>query len=350
MLTQQPLAVQRLGPVAAVAGLLRSHDVPLSDILAGLPVTEAGFGPDTFLPIELIAEILERSAARLGQPVGLLLGKAQNQAALGPLGELMMSCETLGAAIGTFVSVQIVHSTAAAAYLHRAGDDYAFGFGTYGPDIGSGHIYDLVAALGCNIVRDLTGGAVRPAEVLMSRAVPPDPGPYREFAGCPVRFNESQTCLILSGRSMEFRLPGADRARRERLLAMLQQKLAPGQVAMAGRVRHHLRPLLLAGQASLPELAVHLNLHPRTLERRLEEEGAAFKDLKDEVRLAVSRELLALTELAVSDIAATLDYATPSAFVRAFRRWAGKPPAQWRRELRSGTLSPNGKQDFMNEL
>ena len=52
-----------------------------------------------------------------------------------------------------------------------------------------------------------------------------------------------------------------------------------------------LRPLLLAGSASHREVAAHLNIHPRTMGRRLEEENHTFEQLKDEVRLAVAREL-----------------------------------------------------------
>jgi AraC-like DNA-binding protein len=57
--------------------------------------------------------------------------------------------------------------------------------------------------------------------------------------------------------------------------------------------------------------------------------------LKDEVRLAVARELLARTDIAISDVAAALGYATPSAFVRAFRRWTGGSPSAWRKEHRT---------------
>ena len=76
-------------------------------------------------------------------------------------------------------------------------------------------------------------------------------------------------------------------------------------------------------------------MHPRTMGRRLEEEGVTFEQLKDEVRLATARELLARTDIAVSDVAATLGYATPSAFVRAFRRWTGGSPSAWRKAHRT---------------
>ena len=140
-------------------------------------------------------------------------------------------------------------------------------------------------------------------------------------------------CLILPGHSLGFRLPSADAQLRERLFTALQQQIAQTQ-GFAARVRHAIRPLLLAGDASHRRVAAHLNLHPRTMGRRLEEEGVTFEQLKDEVRLAVSRELLARTELPVSDVAAALGYATPSAFVRAFRRWTGRSPTVWRREER----------------
>ena len=133
---------------------------------------------------------------------------------------------------------------------------------------------------------------------------------------------------------MEFRLPTANAAVREQLLTTLQQQLARQPQGFSTRVKHALRPMLLAGTASHREVAAHLNLHPRTMGRRLEEEGVTFEQLKDEMRLAVARELLARTDVAVSDVAAALGYATPSAFVRAFRRWTDSSPSAWRQSQR----------------
>jgi len=327
-------ALQRVGPLALLPGLLASHGVSVDQVLDGLSISAAELRPDTQLPISTISTMLDRASGHPGlEHIGLMLAEAQNHTVLGPVGQLMMSCETLGSALGTFVALQMANSTAAAAYLLPVGEDYALGFGIYAPDLPSSHIYDASAGVGCNMVRDLTGGAVRPAEVLLSRPAPRNPEPYRRFFGCPVRFNEGHNCLILPGHSLGFRLPSADALLRERLFTALQQQIAQTQ-GFAARVRHAIRPLLLAGDASHRRVAAHLNLHPRTMGRRLEEEGVTFEQLKDEVRLAVSRELLARTELPVSDVAAALGYATPSAFVRAFRRWTGRSPTVWRREER----------------
>lgn len=340
MLNSAPVALQRVGPLAQLPAVLAAHGVPVGRILEGLQVTAADLQPDVQLPIGIISQLLDRAAAQPGlADIGLQLGMTQNHMVLGPIGRLMMSCDTLGSALGTFASVQMTNSTSGAVYLHPAGEDYALGFGLYAPELPSSHIYDISAAIGFNLVRDLTGGAVRPAELLLSRPVPRNADAYLRHFRCPVRFNEGQTCLILPGRAMGFRLPTADARLRESLLGALQKQLAQQPQGFAARVRHALRPMLLAGRASHSEVAAHLNIHPRTMGRRLDEEGTTFEQLKDEVRLAVSGELLARTEIAVSDAAAALGYATPSAYVRAFRRWTGSSPSAWRRDARKAQMS-----------
>ena len=333
-MASQPL--QRVGPLARLPAILAAHDVDFAEVMDGLPHAAEDLRPDLQLPISTISIILDRAAEHAGlSEIGLLIAQAQNHKALGPVGQLMMSCETLGSALGTYVSLQMANSTAGAAYLHPVGDDYALGFGIYAPELPSSHIYDVSAAVGLNMVRDLTGGAVQVAEVLLSRPTPRNAEAYWRFFGCPVRFNEGQTCLILPGRSMGFKLPTADARLRESLLTALQRQLTHQPQGFAARVKHALRPMLLAGSASHRQVAAHLNMHPRTMGRRLEEESLTFEQLKDEVRLAVSRELLARTDIAVSDVAAALGYATPSAFVRAFRRWTGSSPSAWRKAHRT---------------
>ena len=132
---------QRVGPLAHLPAVLAEHGVPLDEILDGLPVAAEDLRPELFLPINVISTIMDRVATHEGlSTIGLLLAKAQNYAVLGPVGQLMASCETLGSALGTYVAVQMANSTAAATYLHPVGDDYAFGFGIYAPELPSSHI------------------------------------------------------------------------------------------------------------------------------------------------------------------------------------------------------------------
>jgi AraC-like DNA-binding protein len=80
-----------------------------------------------------------------------------------------------------------------------------------------------------------------------------------------------------------------------------------------------------------PERAAHaLTTSPRTLSRRLAEEGTSFRDLHDEVRADFARVLLQDRSASIADVSFFLDYSEPAAFHRAFRRWTGTTPHEYR--------------------
>ena len=71
---------------------------------------------------------------------------------------------------------------------------------------------------------------------------------------------------------------------------------------------------------------------PISLDRRLEAYGLSFQDLVDEGRYEIARQALLDTDMNIVHVAALLDYAGASSFVRAFRRWCGLTPMQWRKQ------------------
>ena len=116
----------------------------------------------------------------------------------------MRHAATLGEALDDFVAFQIGNSTGGTTYLHRSGDDFAFGYGIYDPDTKpSREMYDLVVAIGCNFIRDLTAGKAEPLEILMIGREPADLTPYRALTTRPIRFDQRETCLILPWRVVE---------------------------------------------------------------------------------------------------------------------------------------------------
>jgi transcriptional regulator GlxA family with amidase domain len=74
-------------------------------------------------------------------------------------------------------------------------------------------------------------------------------------------------------------------------------------------------------------------MHPRTLNRRLRNEGTTFRKLLNESRFEVARQLLTGTRLEVGGIAGALGYADISALSHAFHRMAGASPVQWRNRI-----------------
>jgi AraC-like DNA-binding protein len=82
----------------------------------------------------------------------------------------------------------------------------------------------------------------------------------------------------------------------------------------------------------MPAIAEDLGIHPRTLRRRLTQEGTTFDRLVDEVRMAVARELIELTDMPMSEIGDALAFAAPGVFTDWFRRAFGTPPSAWPRQ------------------
>ncbi|MCP2287699.1 AraC-type DNA-binding protein [Nocardia amikacinitolerans] len=101
------------------------------------------------------------------------------------------------------------------------------------------------------------------------------------------------------------------------------------RVGVAGSVRDE----LIRDPAAIPDLprvAAALLLSSRTLSRRLNAEGTSFRALVDEVRRARSEQLLGHTRLTTEQVASRLGYAESASFIRAFRRWNGCPPQEFR--------------------
>ena len=103
---------------------------------------------------------------------------------------------------------------------------------------------------------------------------------------------------------------------------------------LIAQVRRVVRRQLLVGSCSMQSVATELGMHRRTLDRRLQPFGVAFKALSDEVRYEVSRQLLPDTVMPVTSISQCLLYADPSAFTHTFRRWSGTSPTRWRESVK----------------
>jgi AraC-like DNA-binding protein len=117
---------------------------------------------------------------------------------------------------------------------------------------------------------------------------------------------------------------------------------APGRIAMLYRpdremaraVRSAMGPELAAAPA-FEAVARQLHLSPRTLHRRLVDEGTSFRKIKDMARREAALQRLERSDLGIAEIAADLGYSEPSAFFRAFVGWTGMAPSVYRKRNNS---------------
>ena len=323
---------QRAGAFAQLPGVLADLGGDPAPIFAGSGIDPATLSPQTRVPFDVMLGILDRAARQTGcAHIGLLMGLRFTFAIHGPIGQLMLSAATLGQALSDFVAWQPGYSSGAIVYLNRLGEEYALGYGSYAAAApGSRVLYDGIIGIAVRMVDALTGGAVKPIEVHFSHRKPRSVSDYAHLLNVPMRFNQDRTCVILDAAAMQTPLPGADPQAHRRVLEQIEQAVFAEPPDTVTRTRHALRHVLPMGKPTLARVADRMGMHPRTLERRLAQEGQVFEALRDEVRYVMARELLELTDIPVGEIAAVLSFASPSVFADAFRRISGISPSAWR--------------------
>lgn len=105
--------------------------------------------------------------------------------------------------------------------------------------------------------------------------------------------------------------------------------------SLTARIRRRLRQLLPGEVPDFDQLSGELNMTTATLRRRLAEEGASYQGIKDQLRRDLAISYLSHSDRSVMDIALELGFSERSAFHRAFRKWTGASPGEFRRALQA---------------
>nr|WP_294521844.1 AraC family transcriptional regulator [uncultured Rhodopila sp.] len=106
---------------------------------------------------------------------------------------------------------------------------------------------------------------------------------------------------------------------------------------VAAEVRTVLAAWNAVDKPSAPAVAASLGVHPRTLNRLLGKSGTRFNRMLGDTRYETAQRMLRDPATPVISVAWSLGYADASAFSRAFRRWSGMTPSEWRRTLDSAS-------------
>jgi AraC-like DNA-binding protein len=332
-------APQRLAVLVGLPGMLAEYGIPLEQALEGLPIRPEQFGdPEARVPFWAAGTLLERCAVLTNCPhFGLSLGSRHDHRILGVAGEWLRRAPDLATALSGWVTLQPAASRGAVVYLHRMDDSVLLGYGIYDRDaVAHEQIYAFSVAVGFNLVRSLTNGAVRPMEVLISIRPPLDPTPFTTVFTAPVRFDQPQTAILLSPAALATPVAKASAPDLGQAQQLAFATMPPPDRIWSDRVSRALRILLLTGEPTASVVAAKLGVHVRTLSRHLQAEGTSFQALLDDIRFSVARELLSVTDLTVGDVAFALAYATHGAFADAFRRWSGMSASAWRAAARAG--------------
>lgn len=338
----RPMAGSRvhIGGSLAIVPVLRSLGADPIRVFAEARIDLALFDDaDNMISFAARDRLIEQCVATTGcEHFGLLVGQRSRLSELGLVGLLVKYSYDVRSALQALVRYFHLRAQGAVVTLAWHAGTASLGFEVYERQSGAvDHLIDGSLAFECNILRELCGSDWAPLEVQFAHREPKDTGPLRRFFRSPLSFNAGHNALVFDEAWLDQRLPIDDPRLRELLQEQLNALEAEHGEDLPAQIRSVLRTALLTKHAQADEVAALFSMHSRTMARRLAAHGTSFQALVDEVRYEIARQMLERSALEVRDIAEMLGYADTSALTRAFKRWSGTTPAQWRaRPSRNG--------------
>lgn len=206
--------------------------------------------------------------------------------------------------------------------------------------------FDIVLVELCCLFSRLVAGDRPPRSWRTTIHVPyPEPAHYARYRERLPRFlfDREATQIRFPALLLDQPIATADPLGAQMAIAQCEQELAsqPRRESLAAQVRAR----LVCRGGSYPDLAriaEQLHLSTRTLKRRLQEEASGFQDLLDEARTRDSLRLLANPAFSVDQVARAVGYGDPANFTRAFRKWTGLSPRDWRQRQATAGDRPHG--------
>ena len=291
-----------------------------------------------------LAVLMQRASTALQCPdFGMRLAELQQgDGMFGPLGRVMRHSRTFGDAISYVSRHAHAHSTAARIWLkpNRA-DRTVF----VGHDIllngvrNKAQMMEQLLLSGRYAALEITGGWSRVRAVCFRHQPVSSARAYRRYFGCDVLFGQGQDGVFFSERDLARPIVNPDAKAYEAAVAFIDEHFTHRRPPLQAEVRGMIMQRLAVRTCTSDWIARALNMHPRTLHRRLSAEGASFQKIKDDVRRDVMLYYIQQTDLDFTSISEKLGFAEQSVMTRTCNQWFSMSPTLLRARSREEALA-----------
>ena len=186
-----------------------------------------------------------------------------------------------------------------------------------------------------SVVKHFAGQSWRPDEVSLDIAAHPGHDRIEETLGSRVRFGQERVCFFIPERLLNLPNPETASDWDITIADVIRARRGRSPVTPAEQVAELARTQMLKGRPELDQIAELLVIGTRTLQRRLDREGANFRKIVEAAVIERAAELLGENNKSIGQIAGSLGYSSPNHFARAFRRARGLSPTEFRNALKT---------------
>ena len=324
----------RAANFSGLAGLARRHGRDARGIVErhGMEARVL-VDPESLIAPQQVADTFEYCSAIFDDPLfGLHFGSLQDAEVFGCVTALCRAAPTVRAGIRCLIDfLPAVHAPDCEVVLIE-GRETAELTWLVNADIGVNDQANYQAAmLNLKLLQAIGGPSFKPSWVSLSADPRQSDLPEIEkLLGCKVVRQASRNSVAFPVRALEQPVPSANRLLYKLLGSYLQRVKSAHSPSIVERVESYVRGSLASGTCSIERCAEKTGISVRTLQSRLAAEGVRFSELVEKQREGLARLHLADRRLSLDEIADRLGYGEQTSFGRAFKRWTGMTPQQFR--------------------
>jgi len=290
--------------------------------------------PDNRIPFAQLVALYEKAAELTGDDdFGLHIGESVNVSSFDVVGYCALNSSTLGAAFERVARYHSIWTDGALFTLESVNEMSTIVYRYVDTSIVK-HRQDseMTLATVTALCRRLATPQFAPLAVEFQHVAPADVSEHLRLFKCPVKFGATANRISFPSSFLSRSIAQADASLCALLDRHAEELLAkyPPRDSLIDQVRNALTDEFRGGEPSLERIAAHLSLTPRTLQRKLQELGTSYNDVLDQMRRQLAMRYLRDSQMAICEVAHLLGFSESSAFHRAFKRWTGATPKEFR--------------------
>lgn len=303
---------------------------------------EVGISPDIFhdpeydCPLAKHVELFEIAARKLNRPsLGLNCGKQLLSSDFGLMGQAIRSQETIGDMISWIEKYMVIHQQATSVSHQLYDGKLAICYQIDDPAIiNKRQDSEFSLALTHALVLELTEEKPSPIRVDFSHEKPVNIEEHLDFFKCPVHFNQPKNRIVYKAHLFNSKLETCNYAILNALKSYIEElhKLRSPTSTFITQMDIVISRQLGNGGTNLPRVASEMAMSARTLQRRLADLDIHFGDHVEDLKQSIALHYIVDEKFSLTEIALFLGYSEASSFSRAFKRWTGLTPGQYRKK------------------
>lgn len=325
----------RCGPLRCIPSLLREFGV---DPVA----TSAAVGLDISIfddserpvPYETVLALLDRAAfVTHCDYFGLLAGIRCNLEDLGAVGLLAAHAPTVGTALNDLATNIVLFDKVTTVSLTEVRPQAHLMLSVVrSPLAASTHFLDACLAIAVRVIRQLAGETWCPGAALFPHPAPVPVRPYADFFRAPLVFGADMAGLSFPSHWLDHPVAMHNHVMRRHLETYISLLSHDAHATVTDKVRSRVNRTVSFGQVSEESIARSLGMDTSTLRRRLARENTSYRRIIEDAGRERAQHLMRIPGFRLSQVAEALGYTELSVFTRAYRRWTGMTPSEWRRQ------------------